>query len=150
MPLGMTWNGAGAWLIFSQSRQVNFSRTVSITFHWRGSHLQRSGHVLAEFAQTVSATAFASRRRIDHHALAGKVVGECVALGTLARERGARGRFGDGRFRRKFVFGRVRLQVCIRRRPQAVCFRPPRLSGDPANVARTTVWARAGGDGRRL
>ena len=28
--------GAGAWLIFSQSRQVNFSRTVSITFHCRG------------------------------------------------------------------------------------------------------------------
>jgi hypothetical protein len=32
----MAWNGAGAWLIFSQSRQLNFSRTVSITFHWRG------------------------------------------------------------------------------------------------------------------
>lgn len=32
----MAWNGAGAWLIFSQSRQENFSRTVSITFHWRG------------------------------------------------------------------------------------------------------------------
>jgi hypothetical protein len=28
----MTWNGAGAWLIFSQSRQVNFSRTCWITF----------------------------------------------------------------------------------------------------------------------
>ena len=25
-PLAITWNGAGAWLIFSQSRQVNFSR----------------------------------------------------------------------------------------------------------------------------
>jgi hypothetical protein len=24
------------WLIFSQSRHVNFSRTVWITFHWRG------------------------------------------------------------------------------------------------------------------
>src|ERR1700709_2883263 len=35
-PRGITWNGAGAWLIFSQSRQVNFSRTVSTTFHWRG------------------------------------------------------------------------------------------------------------------
>src|SRR5438477_254876 len=32
----MTWNGAGAWLIFSQSRQVNFSRTCWITFHCRG------------------------------------------------------------------------------------------------------------------
>ena len=28
----MTWYGAGAWLIFSQSRQLNFSRTCWITF----------------------------------------------------------------------------------------------------------------------
>ena len=26
-PRGSTWNGAVAWLIFSQSRQLNFSRT---------------------------------------------------------------------------------------------------------------------------
>ena len=32
-PLATAWNGAGGWLIFSQSRQLNFSRTVSITFH---------------------------------------------------------------------------------------------------------------------
>src|SRR5258705_6143691 len=32
----MTWNGAGGWVIFSQDRQLNFSRTVWITFHWRG------------------------------------------------------------------------------------------------------------------
>src|SRR5260370_38255109 len=32
----MAWNGAGGWVIFSQDRQVNFSRTVWITFHWRG------------------------------------------------------------------------------------------------------------------
>jgi hypothetical protein len=35
-PRGSTWNGAGAWLIFSQSRQVNFSRTCCTTFHCRG------------------------------------------------------------------------------------------------------------------
>ena len=35
-PRGMVWNGAGGWLIFSHDRQVNFSRTVWITFHWRG------------------------------------------------------------------------------------------------------------------
>src|SRR5215471_2486888 len=29
-------DGAGAWLIFSQSRQVNFSRTCCTTFHCRG------------------------------------------------------------------------------------------------------------------
>ena len=32
----MTWNGAGGWVIFSHDRQVNFSRTVWITFHCRG------------------------------------------------------------------------------------------------------------------
>src|SRR5918911_1356390 len=32
----MTWNGAGGWVIASQRRQVNFSRTVWITFHCRG------------------------------------------------------------------------------------------------------------------
>ena len=32
-PRGMAWKGAGGWLIFSQSRQVNFSRTAWITFH---------------------------------------------------------------------------------------------------------------------
>src|SRR5438270_13016250 len=32
----MAWNGAGGWVIFSQDRQVNFSRTVWTTFHWRG------------------------------------------------------------------------------------------------------------------
>jgi hypothetical protein len=35
-PRAMGWNGAGAWLIFSQSRQLNFSRTVSIISQWRG------------------------------------------------------------------------------------------------------------------
>ena len=35
-PRGIAWNGAGGWLIFSQARQVNFSRTVWITFHCRG------------------------------------------------------------------------------------------------------------------
>ena len=35
-PRGSTWNGAGAWLIFSHARQVNFSRTYCSTFHCRG------------------------------------------------------------------------------------------------------------------
>src|SRR3546814_6916338 len=35
-PRGTTWNGAGGCVIVSQSRQENFSRTVRITFHWRG------------------------------------------------------------------------------------------------------------------
>ena len=57
--------------------------------------LQRSRHILAELAQAGAAAARARRRRIDHHALARKVIGERVALGALAREGGDRRRFGD-------------------------------------------------------
>src|SRR6266508_3823808 len=35
-PRGVTSKGAGGWVIFSQSRHENFSRTVWITFHCRG------------------------------------------------------------------------------------------------------------------
>ena len=35
-PLGIAWKGAGGWLIVSQSRQLSFSRTCSVTNHWRG------------------------------------------------------------------------------------------------------------------
>src|SRR5471030_2963131 len=31
-PRGVTWNGAGGWVIFSHCRHENFSRTVWITF----------------------------------------------------------------------------------------------------------------------
>jgi hypothetical protein len=34
--LATAWNGTGGWLIFSQSRQLNFSRIVSVAFHRRG------------------------------------------------------------------------------------------------------------------
>ena len=35
-PRGVGWNGAGGWEMRSQSRQVNFSLTVWITFQLRG------------------------------------------------------------------------------------------------------------------
>ena len=35
-PRGVTWNGAGDWLIVSQARHAKRSRTVWITFYWRG------------------------------------------------------------------------------------------------------------------
>ena len=57
-----TWNGAGAWLIFSQSRQVNFSRTCWITFQDLRDHLQRLGDVLAELGQPRAAAAGAGGR----------------------------------------------------------------------------------------
>jgi len=35
-PRGVTWNGAGGWVIVSHWRHENFSRTVWMTFHRRG------------------------------------------------------------------------------------------------------------------
>src|SRR6476660_7099931 len=35
-PRAIAWNGAGGWAIFSQLRQLNFSRTCSVTNHCRG------------------------------------------------------------------------------------------------------------------
>src|SRR5215469_10877629 len=35
-PRAIAWNGAGGWVIVSQDRQLNFSRTCSVTNHCRG------------------------------------------------------------------------------------------------------------------
>ena len=51
-PRGVAWNGAGGWLISSQSRQVNFSRTVSITLKRRG---------ISSSVSVTSSPSFASR-----------------------------------------------------------------------------------------
>src|SRR5664280_2780007 len=91
-PLGTTWNGAGACVIFSQSRQVNLGPLCGPS-PYRLDHLpparlrlQRLRHVLAELAQAVSTTAVARCRWINHHALARKMLGERIALGTFACE----------------------------------------------------------------
>jgi hypothetical protein len=78
-PLATAWNGTGAWLIFSQSPQLNFSRAVSTTFHWRGTD---PGGVFRACAG--DATALTCRWRIDYHTLSGKMIGERIALGARA------------------------------------------------------------------
>src|SRR4029079_16286385 len=35
-PRAIAWNGAGGWVIVSHDRQLNFSRTCSVTNHFRG------------------------------------------------------------------------------------------------------------------
>jgi hypothetical protein len=35
-PRAIGWNGAGGWVMLSQARQLDFSRTVGITFHCQG------------------------------------------------------------------------------------------------------------------
>jgi len=77
---------------------------------------QRPGHILAEFAQAIAAAAFACRRRIDHNPLTGKVIGERVALGALARKSGDRRRLGDRLLRRQFVFRGAGFQLLERER----------------------------------
>ena len=72
-PLGITWNGAGAWLIFSQSRQVNFSRTVSTNLNRRGissSVLVTSSPILASRDPPQQAQAFGASMSIPSAATA--------------------------------------------------------------------------------
>src|ERR1035441_5674632 len=68
-----------------------------------GLRFQGSRPVFAEFARAIAATALTRRRRIDHYTLAGKVIGECVAPGTLARKSAHRRCLGDRCLRREFV-----------------------------------------------
>src|SRR6202051_5406476 len=50
-----------------------------------GNRFQRARHVLAKLAPAILPPARTRRRRIHYHALAGKMVRECTALGALAR-----------------------------------------------------------------
>jgi hypothetical protein len=64
-------DGAGAWLIFSQSRQVNFSRTCWITFHCRG---------MTSSVSVMSSPNLRSRGLPQHK--------HCVGPGSTTRSRG--------------------------------------------------------------
>jgi hypothetical protein len=75
-PRGTAWNGAGAWPIFSQSRQKNFSRTVSITFPLARHHFQRARHVFAECAKAIAAAALERCRRINYDRSRGRCSGK--------------------------------------------------------------------------
>jgi hypothetical protein len=67
----MVWNGAGGWVIVSHSRQENRSRTVWITFHWRGT--------LSSVSVIVSPSL---------HSLSEPQQGQMVGAGTMTRSRG--------------------------------------------------------------
>ena len=77
---------------------------------------QRPGHVFAELAQAIAAAAFTRRWRIDHHALAGKMIGERIAFGARARKSAHSRRPGDGFLGRKLVFGGAGFQLFERQR----------------------------------
>ena len=77
---------------------------------------QCPGHVLAELAQAIAAAASTSCRRIDHHPLAGKMIGEGIAFGARARKSANSRRPGDSFFGRKLVFGGAGFQLFKRKR----------------------------------
>jgi hypothetical protein len=87
--------------------------------------LQRLRHVLAELAQAIAAAARASRRRIDHHALARQMVGERVSLGAPAGEGAHRCRLRGRLFRRQLVFCGARRQFLELERQLADQLRRP-------------------------
>ena len=70
-PRGTVWNGAGGCEIFSQLRQVNFSRTVWTTFHRRG---------ITSSVSVTSSPTFDSRSDPQHS--------QAVGAGTTTRSRG--------------------------------------------------------------
>ena len=116
-PRATAWNGAGAWLIFSQSRQLNFSRTVSTTFHWRGTHSS---------VRVTSSPSLRKRLPPQHsHAVGGSITtrsrGRCS--GNVWRSGRARVNprtvvvLGDGLLGRQLVFRRAGFQLFERQAP---------------------------------
>ena len=107
----MVWKGAGGWVIFSQLRQVNFSRTVCTTFHCRGTTSSVSVTSSPSLAELAAAARAGGGRR-DHHAFAWQVLGKRCPHRLLAGEAAHDGvvlaRLGGGGER---VFGRACLQL---------------------------------------
>ena len=100
----MTWNGAGGWVIFSHDRQVNFSRTVWITFHCRGTTSRVSVMVSPSLASLPPQQGQAVRPG-DHHPLARQMRRKRPANRLSA---GKRAYSRAGRARGSFVLDRRR------------------------------------------
>src|SRR4051812_50083352 len=81
-PRGVTWKGAGACAIVSQSRQLKRSRTVWITFHECG---------------TTSRVSVTSCPSLDRRGLPPQAPGGGAGATTRPRRGGAGGGGGDGR-----------------------------------------------------
>lgn len=91
-PRGLTWKGAGGWVIVSQFRQENLSRTVWITFHCRG---------MASSVSVISSPSFDSFDDPQQGQLSG------ARITTRRRGRCSRNGLRDGRSRWKD------LAVCV-------------------------------------
>lgn len=69
-----------------QARHDNFSRTVSISFHRRGTISQGLGHIVAQLRQLGRSATGAARRRGNDDPLAFDILGERLADQPPARE----------------------------------------------------------------
>jgi hypothetical protein len=72
-----------------------------------GRRLQSLGHVLAELAQPVAATAATNLGRLNHYAFTRQMLREGIALAGLAREPGDGRGLRNSALRRELVFVRI-------------------------------------------
>ncbi len=100
---------ARAWLIFSQSRQVNFSRKDHLSL--ARNDLEGLGDVLAQLAQWVAATAMAAHRTGHDDAFARKMLGQRLLHRPPAAKAGDIDGGRHRNFGRESVFGRRHLQL---------------------------------------
>lgn len=84
-PRGVAWNRAGVWLIFSQSRQVNFSHRLDYVEAARDL-LQRLGHILADRRQPRFTAADTARWGLNDDTLAFDVMWPWFAYRPFARQ----------------------------------------------------------------
>jgi hypothetical protein len=109
MPRGVTWKGAGGWLIFSHWRQETFAHGLDHFVPGRNA-LERFGHYRRQMAQIARAAARAHFRRGDDDLLAREIGGEVAASGSLAGERLDRGGLGSRDLAKQFSLAGIGLQ----------------------------------------
>jgi hypothetical protein len=85
-PRAIAWNGAGGCVIVSQDRQLNFSRTCSVTNHCRGTTSSVSVTSLADLAELAAAAARARGRRRMNDAPARQIGGKVAPRPLAPRE----------------------------------------------------------------
>ena len=101
--MSVGWKGAGGCVIRSQSRQVNFSRTVWITFHWRG---------MTSSVSVTSSPSFAIRPEPQQTHVGGASIttrsrGRCSGNGFTARAAALERAHGRRRPRRGLLGGEL-------------------------------------------
>ncbi len=126
-PRAIGCEGAGGWVIASQARQENFSRTCWITFHWRGTTSNVSVTSSPELAQHPATARAGGRRGIDD-AIARQMIRQRTARRLLAFEPAHLDRIDVRRLRRDlgrcfsfggslFQAGKLQLELLDQRTP---------------------------------